>query len=340
MIKHKVCLNSVRKLVRGVQGKNAPTGVTELKSWRAFEEEVSYIWRNCREYNEDDSDIAGLAGEFEVSNVLFHLFTSKVTDGSQEHFKEMLAEAKAVVDDPPQPSIKLKLGASTSTPSAPSIKLRLNAGSKPSPGPSGTATPSRNSATPGVIVDGEALARQRLHVDAGMHGRPSSASAQPGAASRNPFSHSNSATPIPTISQHTAQRAPSGGAGSPPLTKGVNGVKSEAPAASPAMNGVRPISAAGDRQSIQPAQSHTPQLAPAPMLPPGSTLRPPSASPLPPNPYGPISQQMHQPHAYHHAPSSNYAQPQLTGVENKYRAAGKSKFPIYCARLMYHVIFK
>jgi hypothetical protein len=57
----------VQKKVRGVQGRNPPTGITELKSWSAFEEEVSWIWRNAREYNEDGSDIYILAGEFEVS---------------------------------------------------------------------------------------------------------------------------------------------------------------------------------------------------------------------------------------------------------------------------------
>ena len=57
----------MQKKVRGVQGRNPPTGITELKSWSAFEEEVSWIWRNAREYNEDGSDIYILAGEFEVS---------------------------------------------------------------------------------------------------------------------------------------------------------------------------------------------------------------------------------------------------------------------------------
>jgi hypothetical protein len=66
VIKHPVSLRSVQKKVRGVQGRNAPTGVTDFHTWDAFEEEVSYIWDNCRIYNEDGSDMFNLAGDLEV----------------------------------------------------------------------------------------------------------------------------------------------------------------------------------------------------------------------------------------------------------------------------------
>lgn len=39
-----------------------------FKSWQAFEDEVSYIWRNAREYNEDGSAISEAAGEIEVGD--------------------------------------------------------------------------------------------------------------------------------------------------------------------------------------------------------------------------------------------------------------------------------
>ena len=39
---------------------------TELKTWDAFENEMSYIWRNAREYNEDGSEISNLSYELEV----------------------------------------------------------------------------------------------------------------------------------------------------------------------------------------------------------------------------------------------------------------------------------
>lgn len=65
-------LTAVQKRVRGVIGRNPPTGFTDLKSWNAFEEEMSLIWKNAREYNEDGSDIYNLSLEFEVFHSTFH----------------------------------------------------------------------------------------------------------------------------------------------------------------------------------------------------------------------------------------------------------------------------
>ena len=70
VIRHPVCLRSVQKLVRGVKGREKPTGHTLLKSWQALEDESSYIWNNAREYNEDGSVISELAGQLEVSPIL------------------------------------------------------------------------------------------------------------------------------------------------------------------------------------------------------------------------------------------------------------------------------
>lgn len=67
LIRHPVSLKSVQKRTYGIHGrKDPPNGPTDFKTWDAFEEEVSFIWRNCREYNEDGSDMYELAGEFEV----------------------------------------------------------------------------------------------------------------------------------------------------------------------------------------------------------------------------------------------------------------------------------
>lgn len=66
LIEHPTSLKGLQKRVRGIQGRSAPTGITEFKSWDAFEKEVGHIWRNAREYNEDGSDMFNLAGEFEV----------------------------------------------------------------------------------------------------------------------------------------------------------------------------------------------------------------------------------------------------------------------------------
>jgi hypothetical protein len=66
LIKDPVSLNAVQKKVRGVVGRNAPTGHTELKSWDAFEKMTSMIWKNAREYNEDGSDLYNVSLELEV----------------------------------------------------------------------------------------------------------------------------------------------------------------------------------------------------------------------------------------------------------------------------------
>jgi Bromodomain len=60
-------LKGVQKRVRGIHGRNPPTGITDFHSWDSFEQEMSFIWRNAREYNEDGSEIFELAGELEVS---------------------------------------------------------------------------------------------------------------------------------------------------------------------------------------------------------------------------------------------------------------------------------
>jgi hypothetical protein len=58
------------KKVRGHHGRNAPTWKTDFHTWDALEEEMSYIWDNCRTYNEDGSDMFNLAGDLEVRVIL------------------------------------------------------------------------------------------------------------------------------------------------------------------------------------------------------------------------------------------------------------------------------
>jgi hypothetical protein len=65
-IRHPVSLKSVAKRTKGIHGRAPPTNVSDFKTWDAFEEEVSFIWRNAKEYNEDGSDMFNLATEFEV----------------------------------------------------------------------------------------------------------------------------------------------------------------------------------------------------------------------------------------------------------------------------------
>ncbi|SLM40141.1 Bromodomain [Lasallia pustulata] len=210
IIKRPVCLKGVQKLVRGIKGREKPTGVSFFKSWHAFESELNYIWNNAREYNEDESEIVKLAGQVEV------------------YFRRRLVEAKRAVPEPAQPKVKLRMSARSPEPSQPKLKLHFGA-SKPQ-------APIAN-ATAGVAVDDEALKRQQDLVKAGANGHGAAgdgASSRPGP--RNPFggSHSGSgSTPIPTLGQISR----SASAASPPVT--VNGVKSEVQAGqSPALGAV------------------------------------------------------------------------------------------------------
>ena len=68
VIKSPQCLKRIQKQVRGVQGREKPSGVSLFKSWQSFEEEMSKIWNNARLYNEDGSNISELAGHLEVSH--------------------------------------------------------------------------------------------------------------------------------------------------------------------------------------------------------------------------------------------------------------------------------
>ena len=73
LIKRPTSLSGIQKKIRGVVGRGRPTNVTEFKTWAAFEEEVSFIWRNACEYNEDESDMFNLANEFEVCQPQSHV---------------------------------------------------------------------------------------------------------------------------------------------------------------------------------------------------------------------------------------------------------------------------
>ena len=134
VIKHPVSLKRVQKLVHGITGRDRNTGKTVFKSWQSFEEEVSYIWNNARLYNEDRSMISQTASVLE------------------KYFQKRLAEAKRVVNEPPQPKVKLKMSAPPSTDQSSKVLLRLGA--------------TKTGGT-GVAVDSEALKRQQQLVAAG-----------------------------------------------------------------------------------------------------------------------------------------------------------------------------
>lgn len=221
-------------------------------------------------------------------------------------FKELLTNARATVEEPPQPKLKLNMSASAPKPS---IKLKLGVRGSPAPTSHSNSPAPRDSNTPGVIVDNEALRRQQQHVQAGINGDrpPSSDPAAQRSSSRNPFGSSrpgSAAAPIPPLARESS------GA---PLT---NGVKNEAvPSPSPNLGAIRPTSAAPMAPSGQ-----TPHLSASAMPPPALAQRISSGSPLPQGP--PAYAQPSQNQYY-----QSYYAPPTQAVENKYRSPGKSKCP-------------
>lgn len=169
---------------------------------------------------------------------------------------------KAKVDEPPQPKLKLNMSGAAPTP-VPKQQLKLKLRQSPVSGSNTPAT--RDSATPGVIVDNEALQRQQRHVTDSMGGRRSRPADKPATpVASNPSGSSTTIAPIPAAQTRTA--------GSPHIS---NGVKQDVH--SPALSAVRPGSNAPESQ-----RSSVPALTPLPsMAPPQSMGRPASGSPHP-----------------------------------------------------------
>ncbi|KAH8813171.1 Bromodomain-containing protein-like protein [Xylogone sp. PMI_703] len=121
IIPYPVSLKKLQKRVKGIHGRADATGVSDFKTWAAFEEEASYIWKNAWHYNEDGSEISNLAKELET------------------FFHKALQEAKKVVPEPVSTKIKLRTGAQ---PDRPSPKITLHLSGKASP--AGSPAPQQN----------------------------------------------------------------------------------------------------------------------------------------------------------------------------------------------------
>jgi hypothetical protein len=159
----------------------------------------------------------------------------------------------------------------SSAAAAPKQQLKLKL--RPSPGSERNTPSARDSATPGVIVDNDALLRQQRHVLDSMGNRssvPPSGKAATPTAPANPFTGpSGGAATIAPLSaaQGTTARSP----------PAVNGVKQDVQ--SPALSAIRLASTAPDSQASRlsvPAQTPHPNMAP-----PQSASRPASGSPHP-----------------------------------------------------------
>lgn len=66
VVKDPMSLRKLQKATKGVHGRNEATGISDLKSWAAFEEAASLLWDNAKYYNEEGSEIYELARELQV----------------------------------------------------------------------------------------------------------------------------------------------------------------------------------------------------------------------------------------------------------------------------------
>jgi hypothetical protein len=194
---------------------------------------------------------------------------------------------------------------------APAPKQQLKLKLRQSPGSDPNTPGARSSATPGIIVDSDALLRQQRHVREGVHGSKSSRPPSQGVGtpvpSSNPFSGPKGTSaiiaPIPASQARTA--------GSPPA---INGVKLDVQ--SPALSAIRPASIAPDNSTLRlsvPAQTPHAVMAPP---------RPTSGSPYP---NGPVGQQ--PPTNGHYQQPTYYVPPSALRVDTFRKVPLKSMIP-------------
>lgn len=147
------------------------------------------------------------------------------------------------------------------------LKLKL----RQSPGSEANTPGARSSATPGVIVDNDALGRQQRHVLDSVNGSRSS----------RPSSAGKSATPSATANmfgrQDTSAAVPRA-TGSPALP---NGIKQDTSTPNPGGLGAFRLRSNPQIPTLGQSNSITGQAQPQAMAPPQGLARPPSGSPHP-----------------------------------------------------------
>lgn len=252
LIKHPVSLQSLLKRARGVQGRSLPTGISDFKTWEQLGEEISYVWRNAQEYNEDESEMYQLAEDFKVCFAAAFSPRLQLTP-LQTHAESRLEEAKAQVEVPAPPKIKL---------GGPKPKVTLNLSH-------------RSSLSPSVATDTELPARPQA-TPADVNG---------GHKSANPAPITNG-TPNPAISAPKLERPPSTtNAGSPHAS-----VKSEKPATqSPAPVTTTATTTTTVNGTMPPPALRPPSNSPFPTPAFSNYIQQPPAIPMPPTPRRPYS---------------------------------------------------
>lgn len=227
VITEPLSLKGLQKLVKGIYGRASPTGVSEFKSWAAFEEKASLLWNNAHYYNEEGSVIYDLATEL------------------RNCFEKELDQAKAVVQEPPQPpKIKLKVAPGSETPSVTAPKkITIHVGSR------GSAAASPAPPT-GQSVDSN-------HSFGPVNGNRVVPSALPALSQDKARSLSASAAPSPAVTQAKLEGGVQQSPVPLPPRAGMNGAFTTPGTATPGLNSQQPGSAA-----LQ--NGHVPVVAPPP----------------------------------------------------------------------------
>ncbi|KAM5467187.1 hypothetical protein MferCBS49748_004118 [Microsporum ferrugineum] len=261
VIEHPVSLRGILRTVRGTDRRKSTSSKSKpsnpFRSWKAFTDEVSYLWNNARIFNEDESEIVVIAGELE------------------KFLSTRIAETRKTVPAPEEkeggggPKIRLKLGGAA-TPEPPvttsKIKLRL-------PGRHQGDTGSSTSTIHGVRVDTEALKRQQDLVRAGTNGI------------EVPTSSHNTVQPTPTrtLRDRTSSARPSMGTASPAAASApVNGTGAgDTTTGGPSLRSRAPLTRRAEAELEQEQASLAERTKPSPSLQDAATPGPAPAAELP-----------------------------------------------------------
>ena len=233
VIKDPLSIKKLQKLVKGIRSRTDRPGVTEYKSWAAFEDRASLLWDNAYFYNEDGSPIANMARELEAM------------------FRDELRAAKAAVPEPPQPKIKIKKGAKD-TPAATTKKITIHVAH--TRGPSADS-PKAKAGSASVVSD--TPAHDRTARGAARNASPSPSVV---AAAARAGSASVSATVVAATKRESSSRA------SPALSPHKSSANGTAASDAAPTNGT-PSVAASTANGAGPAESAVPPPPPAPAVP-------------------------------------------------------------------------
>ncbi|CAF3514222.1 unnamed protein product [Fusarium graminearum] len=66
VISDPMSLRKLQRAVKGMHGRGGSTGISDFKSWAAFEEKAKLLWTNAYFFNEEGSEIYSVAQELEV----------------------------------------------------------------------------------------------------------------------------------------------------------------------------------------------------------------------------------------------------------------------------------